>query len=194
MAIEGIKGGKTLAEIATEYQVHPIQILDWKKQRLPKAPEVFSSRRKREAPTEAELTAPLYEEIRRLKMDVKWLEKASSLPVETRRSWVSPDADYSIWRQRRLAGVPRSRFYYEAVPEPNVLSSSLSDDIGVASGITVMKKWVAPIHPHPHADCASTSAEIGVSAQSAPGSDEVMTKPKRVFVRFLFIATPFIAS
>jgi putative transposase len=29
----------------------------------------------KEAPTESELTAPLYEEIRRLKMDVKWLEK-----------------------------------------------------------------------------------------------------------------------
>jgi putative transposase len=31
VAIEGIKGVKTLAEIASEYQVHPIQILGWKK-------------------------------------------------------------------------------------------------------------------------------------------------------------------
>jgi len=31
--------------------------------------------KKRLAKTEEELTAPLYEEIGRLKMDVKWLEK-----------------------------------------------------------------------------------------------------------------------
>jgi putative transposase len=49
--------------------------MDWKKQLLSSAPDVFSSGRKKDAPTEEELTAPLYEEIGRLKMDVKWLQK-----------------------------------------------------------------------------------------------------------------------
>jgi len=75
VAIEGIKGIKTLAELSSEYQVHANQILDWKKQLLSRAADVFSSGKKREAQTEAELTGPLYEEIGRLKMDVKWLEK-----------------------------------------------------------------------------------------------------------------------
>lgn len=42
-----------------------------------------------------------------------------SLPVSTRRSWVKPDSVYSIRRQCRLAGVPRSGFYYKPVPETN---------------------------------------------------------------------------
>jgi putative transposase len=44
-------------------------------------------------------------------------KKALSLPASTRRSWVKPHADYSIRRQCRLAGVTRSGFYYEPVPE-----------------------------------------------------------------------------
>lgn len=58
--IEGIKGVKTLAELASEYQVHPSQILDWMKHLLSKAPYVFSSERKKDAPMEAELLAPLW--------------------------------------------------------------------------------------------------------------------------------------
>ena len=61
VAIEAVKGIKTLSELATEYKVHPNQISAWKKQLLLNAEE--------------ELTAPLYEEIGRLKMDLKWLEK-----------------------------------------------------------------------------------------------------------------------
>ena len=60
VAIEAIKGIKIISQLATEYKVHPNQISVWKKQLLLNAEE---------------LTAPLYEEIGRLKMDIKWLEK-----------------------------------------------------------------------------------------------------------------------
>jgi len=39
------------------------------------AEELFTSGKNRKSKTEEELTAPLYEEIGRLKMDIKWLEK-----------------------------------------------------------------------------------------------------------------------
>jgi len=51
------------------------QISIWKKQLQMNAAELFSYGKKSKAKTEEELTAPLYEEIGRLKMDVKWLEK-----------------------------------------------------------------------------------------------------------------------
>jgi transposase-like protein len=75
MALEAVKGVKTLAELAAEYQVHPNQISDWKKHLLAEAAELFCRKKGGTAKTEEELTAPLYEEIGRLKMDVKWLEK-----------------------------------------------------------------------------------------------------------------------
>jgi putative transposase len=75
VAMEAVKGIKTLAELATEYLVHPNQISGWKKRLLQNAPELFSGSKNGQGKSEEELTAPLYEEIGRLKMDVKWLKK-----------------------------------------------------------------------------------------------------------------------
>ena len=75
VALEAIRGVKTLAQLAAEHQVHPNQISDWKRQALSKMPDLFTSDKKGSSKSEEELTAPLYEEIGRLKMDIKWLEK-----------------------------------------------------------------------------------------------------------------------
>ncbi len=75
VAIEAIKGMKTLAELSTVYKIHPNQISAWKRQLLSNASELFPSGKRRKLKSEEEITAPLYEEIGRLKMDVKWLEK-----------------------------------------------------------------------------------------------------------------------
>ena len=57
--------------------MHPAQISQWKRQLLDSLPELFESKRASKAPTAEELTAPLYEEIGRLKMEVDFLEKKS---------------------------------------------------------------------------------------------------------------------
>ena len=75
VALETIKGLRTAAEIASEYQVHVTQVNAWKKQLLDNADSLFDRKSKKSARTEEEITAPLFEEIGRLKMDVKWLEK-----------------------------------------------------------------------------------------------------------------------
>lgn len=53
-----------------------------------------------------------------------------SLPLSTRRSWVEPSPDYSVRRQCRLAGVPRSGIYYESARETaeNLLLMRLIDE------------------------------------------------------------------
>jgi len=61
----GGQGGKNLGRVGS----------DWKKRLLLNAPELFSGSKNGQAKSEEELTAPLYEEIGRLKMDVKWLKK-----------------------------------------------------------------------------------------------------------------------
>lgn len=48
VALEAIRGVKTLAELAKQFDVHPNQITDWKGQLLERAANVFGS----EAPAE----------------------------------------------------------------------------------------------------------------------------------------------
>jgi len=75
VALEAYKGLKTVNELSTQYKVHPSQIAKWKKQVVSGAPSLFARSKSGTPGSEAELTAPLYEEIGRLKMDIKWLEK-----------------------------------------------------------------------------------------------------------------------
>ena len=75
VALEAIKGVKTINQIAAEFKVHPNQVADWKKRAIEAMPQAFDGGKPQAAKTEQELTAPLYEEIGRLKMDIKWLEK-----------------------------------------------------------------------------------------------------------------------
>jgi putative transposase len=79
VSVEAIKGMKTASELATQYQVHPVQISTWKKQALEILPDAFRrGTGTRPSRTEQELTAPLYEEIGRRKMELDWLKKKTA--------------------------------------------------------------------------------------------------------------------
>ena len=75
VALEAVKGIKTLSELSSAYQVHPTVIGHWKRQLVNGAAAPFCSGGV--GKTEEELTAPLYEEIGRLKMEIDWLKKKS---------------------------------------------------------------------------------------------------------------------
>ncbi len=60
VALEAIRGDKTLVELSERFQVHPNQIAEWKKQLLEKAPEVFDKgRSSQKAPDIKELHAKI---------------------------------------------------------------------------------------------------------------------------------------
>jgi transposase-like protein len=75
IALEAIKGQRTINEIATHYGVHPNMVTQWKKQALESLPDVFSAKRERIAEQEEALKAKLYQEIGQLKVELDWLKK-----------------------------------------------------------------------------------------------------------------------
>ena len=75
VALEAAKQTRTVAELAKTYQVHPVQISQWKKQLLDGAESLFRDGRRRE-PDDRATEAELYERIGRLNMEVEWLKKS----------------------------------------------------------------------------------------------------------------------
>ena len=75
VALEAVRGAKTLNEIAEEFAVHSTQVGEWKKLLLTQAAEIFDTRR---GPKPHNLSASpkrLYSEIGRLKMELDWLRE-----------------------------------------------------------------------------------------------------------------------
>lgn len=79
VALEAIKGERTIAEISSESGVHSNQIRKWKKQALEELPDIFSSGRKKREQSTEDLESELYKQIGQLKVELDWLKKKSSL-------------------------------------------------------------------------------------------------------------------
>jgi transposase-like protein len=79
VALEAVKADKTIAQLASEYEVHPTQITQWRKQLLELLPEIFSRRRDNDRQEHEKLTSELYQQIGQLKVELDWLKKKSGL-------------------------------------------------------------------------------------------------------------------
>jgi putative transposase len=78
VAMEALRENKTLAQLASEYGVHTSQITKWKRALSSGARTLFSG--DRQLLTEESIdreTAPLYEQIGRLQVEVDFLRKIS---------------------------------------------------------------------------------------------------------------------
>ena len=59
VALEAIKGDHTLVELSERFQIHPNQIVEWKKVLLEKAPDVFDKGKPSREPDVKELHAKI---------------------------------------------------------------------------------------------------------------------------------------
>ena len=78
VAIEAIKGEKTLSELAGKYKVHPSVIQRWKKELIEKSSQVFATGSNKQNDKQAEV-AQLYKKIGQLTVERDFLEQASNL-------------------------------------------------------------------------------------------------------------------
>ena len=86
IVLEILKEERSIAQIASEYGIHPNQLYRWKAQALEELPTLFEDERKTgkdlRAAHERELNE-LYAEIGRLTTQLNWLKKKSGIePIE----------------------------------------------------------------------------------------------------------------
>ena len=74
VGLEALMGIKTVGQIAREYQVHPVQVTQWKGVIRDHLPELFEPSRP-EGEDSQELIAQLHEKIGQLTVEADWLKK-----------------------------------------------------------------------------------------------------------------------
>ena len=74
VGLEALMGGKTVGQIAREYQVHPVQVTQWKAVIREHLPELFEPARPVGEDSQ-ELVAQLHEKIGQLTVEADWLKK-----------------------------------------------------------------------------------------------------------------------
>ena len=79
IALEAIKGARTVNEIGAHYEVHPTQVSQWKKQALDHLRSAFDSGRKASERDDEELQNTLYQQIGQLKVELDWVKKKAGL-------------------------------------------------------------------------------------------------------------------
>lgn len=75
VALEALKGQKTLNELASEFGVHAVQIAQWKRQAQDGLNGVFASPGDRQGKADQALIEQLYQQIGQLKVELDWLRK-----------------------------------------------------------------------------------------------------------------------
>ena len=80
VAVEAIKGQRTIQEIGSHYGIHPHQVTQWKKHLVESAAELFAHGKANSSlESDEQLRAELYQQIGKLQVDLDWIKQQSGL-------------------------------------------------------------------------------------------------------------------
>ncbi len=79
VALEALKGHKTTNELASEFEVHPTQINQWKRQLLEGSKHLFSGKNEKAVESLEKEREKLYTQIGQLAVELDWLKKKTGL-------------------------------------------------------------------------------------------------------------------
>ena len=89
IALEALRGSKTISQWSSEHEIHPNMIRTWKRRLLEDGPSVFGSNGERKEREQEAQEEELYEQIGRLKMELAWLKKSCLLRSVRDKVWLT---------------------------------------------------------------------------------------------------------
>lgn len=78
VALESLRGEKTMAQLSSEYEVHVNQIGQWRQELIKRSADLFSNPNTGASKRQEELTDKLHRTIGELKVENDWLKKKLS--------------------------------------------------------------------------------------------------------------------
>lgn len=114
VALEALRGDKTVQEIAARHQVHPNQVSTWKRQAMDGLSEVFSNGADVERQDRESEIRDLHAKIGQLTVERDFfVQRAQAMSREDRKAMIAPERPgLSLSRQCQILSISRSAFYY----------------------------------------------------------------------------------
>ncbi len=78
IALKAIKSDKSINQLASDHQLHPSQISQWKKQLLEHGSDICASSLSKQQREQNDRESNLYEQMGRLNMELDWLKKKAA--------------------------------------------------------------------------------------------------------------------
>lgn len=115
VALEAIRGGRTLKQIAADFGVHPVQVSTWKRMFRDNLERMISAG----GPAKQDGSGKPRQQEDSLQVEHRWMrEKLAGLKAEVRRGLIEPSGSFlSLRKQCRLLGITRSSLYYRKKSE-----------------------------------------------------------------------------
>jgi putative transposase len=117
VALAAVRGDKTLAELARQFDIHPNLLTQWKAQLLNGAAGVFGSESRSDSQGPAVDLTALHAKIEELRLENDLLSKrARQSGVAERKAMIDRSHALPITKQAKVLNVSRSSVYYQPRP------------------------------------------------------------------------------